>query len=489
MAELNQFINGQWLAGQGALLKSIDPAKNQVIWQGKTASPEQVESAVSAARHSQFAWYMSGLEQRMATIKQFASLLETHKEELALLIATETGKPLWETQTEIAAMIGKVAISEKAYLERTGESSTELPAATAVLRHKPHGVVAVFGPYNFPGHLPNGHIVPALIAGNSVVLKPSELTPYTSERIVQLWQQAGLPNGVLNLVQGELETGKALASHPGIDGLFFTGSSTTGHVLHQQFASQPDKILALEMGGNNPLLVAEVDDVDAAVHDIVQSAFISAGQRCTCARRLLLPKSEQGELILQRLLEVTKAIEVGEYDAEQQPFIGAMISAKAAAAMVQAQQRLQAIGGKPLLPLVQADSTKGFVTPGIIDVSKVAELPDEEYFGPLLQVLFYDDWEQAITLANNTRYGLSAGLLSNQPTKWENFRHRTRAGIVNWNRPITGASSAAPFGGVGASGNHRASAKYAADYCAYPVASMEGSSSVLPENLSPGLHF
>jgi succinylglutamic semialdehyde dehydrogenase len=157
--------------------------------------------------------------------------------------------------------------------------------------------------------------------------------------------------------------------------------------------------------------------------------------------------------------------------------------------MVQAQQRLQAIGGKPLLPLVQADSTKGFVTPGIIDVSKVAELPDEEYFGPLLQVLFYDDWEQAITLANNTRYGLSAGLLSNQPTKWENFRHRIRAGIVNWNRPITGASSAAPFGGVGASGNHRASAKYAADYCAYPVASMEGTSSVLPASLSPGLHF
>jgi len=489
MAELNQFINGQWLAGQGAPLKSIDPAKNQVLWQGKTASPEQVDSAVNAARHSQFAWYMSGLEQRMAIIKQFASLLDTHKEELALLIATETGKPLWETRTEIAAMIGKVAISEKAYFERTGESSSELPAATAVLRHKPHGVVAVFGPYNFPGHLPNGHIVPALIAGNSVVLKPSELTPYTSERIVQLWQQAGLPNGVLNLVQGEIETGKALASHPGIDGLFFTGSSTTGHVLHQQFASQPDKILALEMGGNNPLLVAEVEDVDAAVHDIIQSAFISAGQRCTCARRLLLPKSEQGELILQRLLEVTKAIEVGEYDAEKQPFIGAMISAKAAAAMVQAQQRLQAIGGKPLLPLVQADSTKGFVTPGIIDVSKVAELPDEEYFGPLLQVQFYDDWEQAIALANNTRYGLSAGLLSNQPTKWENFRHRIRAGIVNWNRPITGASSAAPFGGVGASGNHRASAKYAADYCAYPVASMEGSSSVLPENLSPGLHF
>ncbi|MDO6686813.1 MULTISPECIES: succinylglutamate-semialdehyde dehydrogenase [unclassified Agarivorans] len=489
MEHLNQFINGQWLAGEGTVFESIDPAKNLSVWQGNAALSSQVDNAVAAARAAQFAWYMSGVESRLAVIKQFAYLLEQNKEQLALTIAQETGKPLWETRTEIAAMIGKIAISEKAYFERTGESSSELPIATAVLRHKPHGVVAVFGPYNFPGHLPNGHIVPALIAGNTVVLKPSELTPFISERVVKLWQQAGLPEGVLNLVQGEVDTGKALASHAGIDGLFFTGSSNTGHVLHKQFASQPDKILALEMGGNNPLVVDKVEDIDAAVHDIVQSAFISAGQRCTCARRLFLPNNEQGEQILSRLVEVTKAIEVGEYDAEQQPFIGAMISAKAAAGMVAAQQQLLDLGAKSLVELSQADPSKGFVSPGIVDVTAVAELPDEEYFGPLLQVIRYADWDEAIAQANNTRYGLSAGLLSVDEDKWENFRHRIRAGIVNWNRSITGASSAAPFGGVGASGNHRASAKYAADYCAYPVASMEGKASVLPASLSPGLHF
>ncbi|MGY5450765.1 succinylglutamate-semialdehyde dehydrogenase [Agarivorans sp. MS3-6] len=489
MEHLNQFINGQWLAGKGTSFKSIDPAKNHCVWQGHAAVESQVDAAVSAARASQFAWYMSGVEARVTIIKQFAGLLEENKESLALVIAQETGKPLWETRTEIAAMIGKVAISEKAYFERTGESSAELPIATAVLRHKPHGVVAVFGPYNFPGHLPNGHIVPALIAGNTVVLKPSELTPYTSESIVKLWQQAGLPEGVLNLVQGEVDTGKALASHAGIDGLFFTGSSSTGHVLHQQFASQPDKILALEMGGNNPLVIDQVADVDAAVHDIVQSAFISAGQRCTCARRLFIPNTEQGEQILTRLIAVTKAIEVGDYDAEHQPFMGAMISAKAAAGMVSAQQKLQDLGATSLVVLSQLEEHKGFVTPGIIDISGVTDLPDEEYFGPLLQVLRYSDWDEAIAQANNTRYGLSAGLLSCDEAKWENFRHRIRAGIVNWNRSITGASSAAPFGGVGASGNHRASAKYAADYCAYPVASMEGKASVMPTVLSPGLHF
>ncbi|WP_411994230.1 succinylglutamate-semialdehyde dehydrogenase [Agarivorans sp. DSG3-1] len=489
MEHLNQFINGQWLAGEGTVFESIDPAKNLSVWQGKAALSSQVDNAVAAARAAQFAWYMSGVESRLTVIKQFAHLLEQNKEQLALTIAQETGKPLWETRTEIAAMIGKIAISEKAYFERTGESSSELPIATAVLRHKPHGVVAVFGPYNFPGHLPNGHIVPALIAGNTVVLKPSELTPFISERVVKLWQQAGLPEGVLNLVQGEVDTGKALASHAGIDGLFFTGSSNTGHVLHKQFASQPDKILALEMGGNNPLVVDKVEDIDAAVHDIVQSAFISAGQRCTCARRLFLPNNEQGKQILSRLVEVTKAIEVGEYDAEQQPFIGAMISAKAAAGMAAAQQQLLNLGAKSLVELSQADPSKGFVSPGIVDVTAVAELPDEEYFGPLLQVIRYADWDEAIAQANNTRYGLSAGLLSVDEDKWENFRHRIRAGIVNWNRSITGASSAAPFGGVGASGNHRASAKYAADYCAYPVASMEGKASVLPASLGPGLHF
>ncbi|WP_026960156.1 succinylglutamate-semialdehyde dehydrogenase [Aliagarivorans taiwanensis] len=489
MQATTHLINGQWQAGQGSRFQSLDPAKNQLLWEGASASPEQVDQAVAAARAAQFAWFQLGLEQRLVIIKRFAELLAENKTELAQVIAQETGKPLWETATEVAAMIGKIAISEKAYLERTGESEQQLPAATAVLRHKPHGVVAVFGPYNFPGHLPNGHIVPALIAGNCVVFKPSELTPLTSERVVDLWQQAGLPAGVLNLVQGEVETGKALAGHAGIDGLFFTGSSNTGHLLHQQFAAHPGKILALEMGGNNPLVVDVVDDVDAAVHDIVQSAFISAGQRCTCARRLFLPNTEQGDQLLSRLLEVAGQIAVGDYDAEPQPFIGAMISAKAAAGMVSAQQQLVELGGRSLLELSQASPELGFVSPGIIDVSDIQALPDEEYFGPLLQVIRYDDWDWAIEQANNTRFGLSAGLLSRSEARWQEFLARIRAGIVNWNRPITGASSAAPFGGVGASGNHRASALYAADYCAYPVASMEGEQSLMPEKLAPGLRF
>ncbi|WP_107850626.1 succinylglutamate-semialdehyde dehydrogenase [Oceanimonas marisflavi] len=489
MTEAVQYINGQWLMGEGEQFESLDPAKNEVVWQGAAASTAQVDAAVSAAREALADWAFRPLDARLAVVKAFCGLLEQHKPQLAGLIAKETGKPQWEALTEVGAMIGKAAISEKAYFERTGTVENPMPGARAFIRHKPHGVVAVFGPYNFPGHLPNGHIIPALIAGNTVVFKPSELTPLVAQEMVRLWAEAGLPAGVLNLVQGEVSTGKALAAHPGIDGLFFTGSSNTGKLLHQQFAGQPGKILALEMGGNNPLVVTDVADVDAAVHAIVQSAFITSGQRCTCARRLLVPTGEAGDRLLARLVEVTKAIRVGHYDAEPQPFMGAMISERAARGMVAAQANLLAFGGESLLMLKHLQPGTGLVSPGIIDVTGVAELPDEEHFGPLLQVIRFDSLPEALTLANRTRYGLSAGLLSDSEADWDYFYRHIRAGIVNRNRPITGASSAAPFGGVGESGNHRASAYYAADYCAYPVASVEGDSLDLPETLSPGLSF
>ena len=486
MTHAAQFINGQWQAGLGHTFQSVNPANNDVIWQANTATAEQVDGAVAAAREAFYSWADKTFAERLAIVKTFAETLKEHSEELAIAIAQETGKPLWETRTEAGAMVGKIAISEKAFLERTGDVENPMPQGRAMIRHKPHGVVAVFGPYNFPGHLPNGHIVPALLAGNTVIFKPSELTPYVAELTLKLWEKAGLPAGVINLVQGEVETGKALASHRGIDGLFFTGSSRTGHILHEQFAGQPGKILALEMGGNNPLIVKDASDTKAVVHDIIQSAFISSGQRCTCARKLFLPAGEQGDAILEHLVRATKAIKVGNFDDEDQPFMGSMISNQAAAGMVAAQQQLIDLGAEVIIELTHKEGT-GFVTPGILECSNVTDFPDDEHFGPLLKVFRYTDFDAAIEKANDTSFGLSAGLLSDNAEDYDHFLRRIRAGIVNFNRPITGASSAAPFGGIGASGNHRASAYYAADYCAYPVASVELEKVTLPGALSPGL--
>jgi succinylglutamic semialdehyde dehydrogenase len=489
MSHAAQFINGQWLAGEGKTFTSLDPAKNQQVWQGEAASAEQVDAAINAARAAQYSWGDLSFDSRVEVVKRFAEQLAANKEELALCIAQDTGKALWESRTEVGAMIGKIDISVRAHEERTGTKENPMPQGRAFVRHKPHGVVAVFGPYNFPGHLPNGHIVPALLAGNTVVFKPSELTPMVAEHTVKLWEKAGLPAGVLNMLQGEVDTGKAIASHDGIDGLFFTGSSRTGHYLHQQFAGRPEKILALEMGGNNPLIVQDVSNIDAVVHDIVQSAFISAGQRCTCARKLFLPATAQGDAILARLIEVTRNIKTGLYDADPQPFIGAMISVAAAKGMRAAQQHLIELGAEVLVELQHLQSDTALVSPGIIECSNVKNFPDEEHFGPLLKVFRFNDFDAAIDAANNTSFGLSAGLLSDSQELYQHFYRRIRAGIVNWNRPITGASSAAPFGGIGGSGNHRASAYYAADYCAYPVASVELDQVSMPEQLSPGLIF
>lgn len=481
------YIAGAWQAGQGEAFDSLNPVTQASVWSGQGASAEQVEAAVAAARAAFPAWARLSLDARIAVLERFAATLKTRADELARCIGEETGKPLWESATEVTSMVNKVAISIQSYRERTGEKSGPLADATAVLRHKPHGVVAVFGPYNFPGHLPNGHIVPALLAGNAVVFKPSELTPKVAELTVQCWIEAGLPAGVLNLVQGGRETGVALAGNPGIDGLFFTGSSRTGNLLHQQFAGRPDKILALEMGGNNPLVVDEVADVDAAVYTIIQSAFISAGQRCTCARRLLVPVGAWGDALLARLVAVAASIQVGAFDAQPAPFMGSVISLDAARHLLKAQEHLIAQGATPLLAMSQPLETAALLTPGILDVTAVVERPDEEFFGPLLQVIRYDGFEAAMAEANATQYGLAAGLLSDSRELYQRFFIESRAGIVNWNKQLTGAASSAPFGGVGASGNHRASAYYAADYCAYPVASLESETLALPATLTPGV--
>lgn len=485
---MTQWIAGNWVAGQGDTFQSLSPYNNQTIWEGQSATAQQVESAVSAARQAFVEWKKRPFEEREAIVLSFAEKVKERSEDIAIAIAKETGKPLWETRTEAGAMAGKIAISIRAYHQRTGETQREAAGNQIILRHRPLGVMAVFGPYNFPGHLPNGHIVPALLAGNTVVFKPSEQTPLVGELAMKLWEEVGLPPGVINLLQGGKETGIALADSKGIDGVLFTGSANTGHILHRQFAGQPGKMLALEMGGNNPLVISEdFGDIDAAVYTILQSAYISAGQRCTCARRLYVPFGQKGDQLVERLISAIGKIRIDEPFAEPAPFMGPQISEQAADHIIAAQAELLKLGGKSLVEAKRLQAA--FVTPALIDATNIEQLPDEEYFGPLLQLVRYETLPQAVELANDTRFGLSAGLISQSDEEWQYFVDHIRAGIVNRNRQLTGASGDAPFGGPGASGNLRPSAFYAADYCAYPMASMEGDNTVLPATLSPGIEL
>jgi succinylglutamic semialdehyde dehydrogenase len=412
MANLSNYINGEWQAGSGAGLATIDPSTGRQTWTFNQSSAEDVQRAVHAARDQFEAWALADLDQRIAVCTRFRDLLKENAEDLAATIAEEVGKPLWEARTEVATMANKVDISIQAYGARTGETAAKIADGNAVLRHRPHGVFAVFGPYNFPGHLPNGHIVPALIAGNTVVFKPSEFAPRTAVKTVQLWEQAGLPAGVLNLVNGGRDTGVALGQQVEVDGILFTGSSHTGMAMHKQFGGDTGKMLALEMGGNNPLVVWDVKDIDPAVHHAVMSAFISAGQRCTCARRLIVHDTPEGQAFIDRLVEVAARLVVGPSNAEPQPFMGPVVSAQVAKRLVEAQQMMEEKGGKVLLRMRQLDPNAGFVTAGIVDVTDAQGIPDEEWFGPLLQIVRVPDFDSAIKAANATEFGLTAALLA-----------------------------------------------------------------------------
>lgn len=455
------------------VLISTDPCTGTEVWRGPIATEAVVGAAIAHARAAFPAWAHTPFEVRAAIVKRYAELVRSRRDGLAQIISLETGKPFWEAQTEVDSVAGKVDISIRAYEERTGIRETESGGMIQAVRHKPHGVLAVLGPYNFPMHLANGHIVPALLAGNTIVFKPSEETPASGHAMAEVWREAGLPDGVLNLVTGAAATGRALAGHSDIDGLLFTGSMPTGLALHRQFANTPHKILALEMGGNAPLVVWSVADAEAAAHIIAQSAYLSAGQRCTCARRLILPTGAEGNRILEALVAVMDRIIVGKPFDEPAPFMGPVINRRAANRLLNAQEMLLAAGAKPIRTMVEPDPERPFLTPGLLDVTHLTNREDEEHFGPLLQVSHVTDFAAALDEANATKYGLAAGLISDDEGLYRRFWTATRAGVVTWNRPTTGASSAAPFGGVGLSGNHRPSAYYAADYCAFPVASLE----------------
>ena len=449
---------------------STEPATGAIFWRGAVSV---VDEEVELARSAFAEWASRPLAVRVEALRRFINVVRGKHEAFADTIARETGKPLWEARTEVDAVIAKVEISVTSYNERTAQRRLEGDLRNRqALRHKPHGVMAVLGPYNFPAHLPNGHIVPALIAGNAVVFKPSEKTPATGKMLVECYHAAGVPSGVVRCVIGGPDAGKALVGHQDIDGVLFTGSARTGIAINRQFADNPGKILALEMGGNNPIIVWDANDIHAAAILIIQSAFMTAGQRCTAARRLIVRDGAHEPLIAQ-VKHLAERLIISDPHSDPQPFMGPVIDNEVADQLEESFLALMMKGGVPVLHMERFIAGRPFLSPTIIDMTDATDRPDIELFGPILQVVRVPDFKSALIEANNTRYGLAASLIGGTAQLYDEFWSNIRAGIVNWNKPTNGASSKAPFGGIGLSGNHRPSAYYAADYCAYPVVSSE----------------
>jgi succinylglutamic semialdehyde dehydrogenase len=467
------YINGFWQQEIAETFESRNPATGEIVWQGHSAPFREVDKAIKAARQALPSWRRLSVADRLVYLENFVHHLEEEKATIAKLISAETGKPLWECLQEVASSIAKLGHSRNSFTARCADKKVAAGEAQSVTRFRSIGVMGILGPFNFPLHLPNGQIIPALLAGNTIVFKPSELTPAVGEKMVKLWESTGLPSGVLNLVQGGPETGEEIINHKWANAVLFTGSYRTARHIHYSLAGDMEKLLVLEAGGNNPLIADGSGDLEKVCLLIAQSAFLTAGQRCVCARRLIVPQGALGDQLITELIAFCRRISWGVPNDIAEPFMGTLISEAAADKVELAYKELLVEGAQILLPLQRDDDIRSLVSPALVDVTNITARADVEIFGPLLQVIRVADMKAAFTEAEATRFGLSAGILTEDRSVYEDYLSVSSAGIINWNRQITGALGSAPFGGTGCSGNFRPGASLAADFCSYPIASVE----------------
>ncbi len=534
-------IAGQWRsiavsspADHASRIESRNPAHpSRVVFSG-VSRVSDLNAAVAAAREALPTWSAWPIERRAAVLRRFRDLCKARENLIADVICDETGKALWDAKAEASLLANKVDItlddSATGPLRRVTGFELPLSASrTGRCWFRPHGVMAVVGPFNFPVHLPNGHIVPALLMGNTIVFKPSDKAPACGQMLAELLDEAlrteGAPPGVVNLIQGGVEVAKSLVNHDDLDGILFTGSWPVGRAIMQANLDRPGRMLALEMGGNNPAIVMPDADLRQAAIECVRSAFISTGQRCTCTRRLIVHRAIADRFI-PAILKAASQLVVGDpRSAPPSPpvFMGAIISQAARQAVLDAQSAMHRGGGDGRVLLEAQAITPGgdgagdgwFISPGIVEVDRFVDgrsadrkpAPpatqltssawphpgaDIEIFGPLLRISITDSLDDAIAQANATDFGLAASLFSSDRARGggggaiDRFLREAKAGCLNINTGTAGASSKLPFGGLGRSGNHRPAGAFSLDYCALPIAGMieSGSASTMPQGMS-----
>jgi succinylglutamic semialdehyde dehydrogenase len=472
------FIDGAFRPLSGEEITTRDPAQpSRVVWQGSPV-PAHAEDAVAAARRALPAWSGLPLDDRRAHLERWRETCVRNAARLAAAIAREIGKVRWEAELEAKIVAEKVTITlEDRVLARVAGFEVAAGAGkTGICRFKPHGVMAVLGPYNFPAHLPNGHIVPALLLGNTIVFKPSEKGASVGQLLAELALEAGFPAGVFNVVQGGGAIASRLASHPGVDGVLFTGSFPVGRRILERNLDTPGRLIALEMGGSNPAVVTAKADLRRAAIECVRAAFATTGQRCTCTRRIIVEEGVADRFI-PMVLRLASNLVIAAADDGVPAFMGPLVTAEARDSVLRAQAAIAA-RGRLLLEASPLDRDGYFLSPGAVEVPAFAQGRgdegghEEEIFGPFVQFARARDLDDAIVQANATQFGLAASLFSSDPSEWSRFFAECRAGCINWNTGTAGASSKLPFGGLGRSGNHRPAGAFAVDACAYPVASM-----------------
>lgn len=492
---LGDYINGEWVKSDRPDGEFVDtsPADLKDVIMRLEYRYDHVAKATAAAKRAFREWSMTPAQDRFAALRRLKEVYAASAGEIAETISRETGKALWETQTEVKSMINKIDITLDHSMKLVDESRVPdaLPGIDGYVRYKPRGVMAVLGPFNFPGHLPNGHIVPALATGNTVVFKPSEMTPAIAQLMGQMFDKAGFPKGVVNIVHGIGETGKRLVADENVDGVLFTGSYDTGLKIKQATLDHHWKLLALEMGGKNASIVWKDADLNKALVESVQGAFLSAGQRCSGTSRIILHRSVADQFT-ERFYETAKKLKIGYW--KDNPFMGPLINADAVEKYLRFQEIAQREGCERLMrgKALDLDRPGYYVTPSICLVKEFSEssvYQKSEIFGPNVAIYTVDDIDEALKINDSTGFGLVASIFTKERALYEHVLWRARVGIVNWNRTTNGASSRLPFGGMGKSGNDRPTAHFAVQYCTVPVASLEDTSAYDGKGLPPGINF
>lgn len=457
---------------------SLSPLDGSPVWTGEESLPAEIDAVMQTAAERFDAWRTKSLERRIDVIRNYAAVLQRRHQEASALLTREVGKLSWEADAEVRSSIAKADLAIRAQQSRTAEVSLDAGDVERLVRYRPLGATLVLGPFNFPLHLPGGQIIPALLAGNTVVFKPSEKATAIGELMVEMWTEAGLPADVLQLIVGGTTTAKRAIDSEHVSGVFVTASRAAGEAIHRQLAGRPEVLLALELGGNNPVVVCPDAPPEIVGPTLSFSAFVSSGQRCTCARRAILVQSSSTDEQISALVSATESLRAGLPGGDPAPDLGPLISAAAVDALSATYDRLLRLGCRPRLPLKRLGSLGNLVGPAIVDASKLdprdwQEVGALEWFGPLLVLRVVPDLESAIEAAGATPYGLAAAMWGGTREQFQQFVHRVGAGVVHWNRPTTGAAGVMPFGGLGASGNHRPAGYFAADFCSDPITSLQ----------------
>jgi succinylglutamic semialdehyde dehydrogenase len=452
---------------QEKILKRSPGDLSKVLWEAGVYH-DHIEAVIQSAQKGFEVWRKLSFEERIGYLKKYQEVVRSKKDEIAMALALEVGKPLWEAKTEAAALDSKVTVTISDSYPRIKQETIKdvMPKIDGHVVYKPLGPSFIIGPFNFPCHLANGQILSALLAGNSIIFKPSEKTIYSAQLMMECFDKAGFPEGVINFINGTR-----------IKGVFFTGSKDVGLKILENTHKDLSKLVALELGGKNSTILHHDTNISHALPELLRACFLTSGQRCTSTSMILVHRKIEQEFI-QQFKTITEKIRVGHPLSTPDPFMGPLIDEHAEKLYFDFCNFGKAEGAEEIISPKKLDvGFEGhYVSPSIHYAKKPnlqGKFIQEEIFGPNCFFVPYDDIEEAIKIANCTQYGLAASVFTRNPEIYQLCLRDIDAGLINLNRSTVGATARLPFGGLKNSGNHHPAAVSMIDHCVGTIASLE----------------